>query len=121
MCYNESIVASASMLGTRAGLPVYIPPPDGSKRFCKQPPVACRISTQISSYLKNTLPHHTYPPTHYARGCYAMAYGAREFREDPRPAETSSRRSVRRWQRARARHADRRSLDRTQVDKDLVR
>ena len=36
-------------------------------------------------------------------------------------AETSSRRSVRRRQRARARHADRRSLDRTQVGKDLVR
>ena len=35
----------------------------------------------------------------------------------PRP----SHRSVRRWQRARARHADRRSLDRTQVGKDLVR
>ena len=53
-------------------------------------------------------------PTGTCGGRYSAGSG-------PRRAETSSRRSVRRRQRACARHADRRSLDRTQVGKDLVR
>src|SRR5688500_2405904 len=46
------------MPGTRAGLPVYIPHLAHQKDSASNRPVACRISSQISSYLKNTLPRN---------------------------------------------------------------
>src|SRR5215212_3800740 len=112
------MVASARIPATRAGWPVYIPhltdqkDSASNRRLLAESQLRFQVISKTLCPVTPALPLTTLGDDTRWRtvpGSFAKTH-----------AETGSRRSVRRRQRARACHADRRSLDRTQVDKDLV-